>query len=99
MRHQDVAVGKRHHRLLQHRAVIPVNRAARRRVRGYLGDEPLLHRNPAGTIIEQGSGLFQNVGDMRLTGNIAFRQFPYCQKSRIVELQPAVAAENGNTFE
>ena len=96
---EHIAVGQRHRRHLQHRAVASGEPAARRRVCGDLGDDPLLHRRPIAAVIEKGAHLVDDLADMRLPGDIVLGQSPDLQVSRIVELQPAVATVHCNPLE
>src|SRR6266446_4558478 len=66
---------------------------------GNLGDDALFRRRPVAIIVEKSAGLLDNRADMRFFGDIVFRQSPDCQIGRVVELQPAVTAVDGDALE
>src|SRR5882724_10606364 len=64
-----------------------------------LGDDTLLPRRPVAIIVEKSAGLLDDRADMRFSGDIDFRQSPDRQIGRVVELQPAVTAVDGDALE
>jgi hypothetical protein len=81
---EHITVRQRHRRDLQHRAVAAVERAARCRMRGDLGNDPSLYRRPVRTIVEKGAHLVDDLADVRLPCDIFLRQSPDLQISRVV---------------
>ena len=59
----------------------------------------LLPRRPVAAIVEQGAGLLDDVADMRFAGDILFRQSPERAIGRVMQLQAAIAAIDGDGFE
>ena len=75
-RGQHVTIRERHRRHLQHRAVAVVERAARRRMCGDLGDDLLLRRRPVCAIVEKDPHPVDDLTDMRPPCDIVLRQSP-----------------------
>ena len=92
---QNIAVGERHRRQLQYRAVETIEWTAGRRLGGDSGDDMLPHQLPIAAIVVESAGALDDVADMRLADQLALGQIPDLAVGRVMQFQPAVAAEQG----
>ena len=96
--HQDIAVGQWHRRQLHDRAVAAVKRPAGRRLGGDVGDDVLAHRRPIAAIVVERTHPLDDIADMRLPLEIGFGQRPDLSVTRIMQLQPPIAAKQRNAL-
>src|SRR5262249_43071182 len=93
---EDVAVGQRYRHRLQNRAIATYQLRIVRAMRGEAGDDAPLRRGPIAAVVEERRLLLDGVPHMRLALEVGGGELPHLRIGGIGELQPAVAAEDGD---
>ncbi len=96
--HERRAVGQRHHRIVDHRAVGPVEAAGLLRADAGRAGDAVLQHFPFGVVVHQGTTHVDQLADMRLAFELFLVERPDGGVGGIGKFQAAVGAEDRNAF-